>query len=182
MRYFSWLSSLFFSHQLLMFICVGLSIFVGLIMFIFLFSKSYNTIFYSSFFLEFFWTFIPSVLVGIMLFPLFFQIPIWTSSFDSFFVIASQWYWSGDGVFTNFALEERFTVILHSCLLYNVFTTSTDVLHALKIPALYSMTDAVPGALGSLCIYWVLPGLIFGTCGQICGDSHSNMPLLFMVC
>ena len=150
-------------------------------MFFFFFLENYNTIFYSSFFLEFFWTFIPSVLVAVMLFPLFFQIPIWTSSFDSFFIIASQWYWSGDGAFTNFALVERFTISFYWCLLYSVFTTSTDVLHALKIPALYWMTDAVPGALGSLCLYWVLPGLIFGACGQICGDSHSNMPLLFFI-
>jgi heme/copper-type cytochrome/quinol oxidase subunit 2 len=75
-------------------ICVFIVFFISIIFVFLFFYQHNNTIFNSNFLLEYFWTFIPVVLVVILFLPLFFFNNFLSSEFDfCYFIIGNQWFW-----------------------------------------------------------------------------------------
>lgn len=56
-------------------------------------------------------------------------------------------------------------------------TTAADVIHSWKIPAFGVHIDAVPGRLNETWFRVDEPGIYFGQCSELCGISHSYMPI-----
>ncbi|WP_185804769.1 cytochrome c oxidase subunit II [Pontivivens nitratireducens] len=56
-------------------------------------------------------------------------------------------------------------------------TTAADVIHAWKIPAFGVHLDAIPGRLNETWFRVDAPGIYFGQCSELCGISHSYMPI-----
>jgi len=56
-------------------------------------------------------------------------------------------------------------------------TTAADVIHAWKIPAFGVHIDAIPGRLNETWFRVDEPGIYFGQCSELCGISHSYMPI-----
>ncbi|SOH92812.1 cytochrome c oxidase subunit 2 [Monaibacterium marinum] len=56
-------------------------------------------------------------------------------------------------------------------------TTAADVIHSWKIPAFGVHIDAVPGRLNETWFRVDEPGIYFGQCSELCGISHTYMPI-----
>jgi cytochrome c oxidase subunit 2 len=59
-----------------------------------------------------------------------------------------------------------------------VLVTSKDVIHCFALPSLNCKIDAVPGRLNQTLIFLERGGLYFGQCSEICGEGHSQMPIV----
>lgn len=55
--------------------------------------------------------------------------------------------------------------------------TSADVIHSWALPASGVKVDAVPGILNCVTIFFPILGVFYGQCSEICGSSHSFMPV-----
>lgn len=55
--------------------------------------------------------------------------------------------------------------------------TAADVIHSWKIPAFGVHMDAIPGRLNETWFQVDEPGVYFGQCSELCGISHSYMPI-----
>ena len=174
----------FFSHQYILLYCVFITIFV-LLIFIFIFRVSYNSVYFSDFLLEFYWTFLPLLIVALLFVPLFFFSYSNLSFSLCYLIVANQWFWDHFDYETSNSFLCDFTFVFTNSL--NVFNfsdfvlTSNDVLHAFSLPYLFMMVDLVPGVIHNLSIYFPLSGLYTVYCAQICGSLHSNMYLYFCV-
>ena len=191
MNYLSQLSLSFFSHQFILIICIFITFFITIIFIYLFFYNHNNTIFNSNFLLEYFWTFIPVVLVIILFIPLFFFNNFLSSEFDfNYFIIGNQWFWDfiylDNFVFSTSLFNYDFlynsypTVYLPALYKLNFYLTSNDVLHAFSLPHLYTMIDLVPGSLHTLNLFFPYSGVYTVYCAQICGINHWAMP--FIVC
>lgn len=189
MTYFWQLSLSFFSHQYILAICIFIVFFISIIFIFLFFWKHNNTIFNSNFLLEYFWTFIPVVLVVILFVPLFFFNNFLSFNYDfNYFIIGNQWFWdflfldsevTSTSLFDyDFIFNSYPTVYLPSLYKLNFYLTSNDVLHAFSLPHLYTMIDLVPGALHTLNLFFPYCGVYTVYCAQICGINHSAMPFL----
>lgn len=58
-----------------------------------------------------------------------------------------------------------------------VIVTAADVLHSWAVPSLGIKTDAVPGRLNASSFLIKRPGVYYGQCSEICGQSHYGMPI-----
>ena len=188
MNFISLLNLSFFSHQFMLIICFFITVFVCLITVYIFYNNFFNTIFYTHFYLEFFWTFFPILIVLLLFLPLFFYNDMLVNVQSHLFFIANQWYWEAiynDSLISNFSsinfsLNTDNTYFLPVGVYFNFYLTSADVLHAFSIPALYTMSDCVPGLLSMIPIVFPFMGTYITYCGQICGVNHSNMPLYFI--
>ncbi|MBO0766463.1 MAG: cytochrome c oxidase subunit II [Hyphomicrobiaceae bacterium] len=63
----------------------------------------------------------------------------------------------------------------------HVLVTSTDVIHAWRIPSFGTMTDAVPGRMTATWFKATKEGIYFGQCSELCGKDHSYMPIAIRV-
>ena len=129
MSYLSQLSLSFFSHQCILVICVFIVFFISVIFIFLFFYQHNNTLFNSNFLLEYFWTFIPVVLVVILFVPLFFFNNFLSSEFDfNYFIIGNQWFW--DFIYLdNFVYT---TSLSNYDFIYNSYPT-------VYLPALYKL-------------------------------------------
>lgn len=59
--------------------------------------------------------------------------------------------------------------------------TGADVIHSWTIPAFGVKQDAVPGRLAALWFKAEKEGVYFGQCSELCGKSHSYMPITVKV-
>lgn len=59
----------------------------------------------------------------------------------------------------------------------HVLTTSSDVNHAFAMPAFGNKTDAIQGRLNETWFQATAPGVYWGQCSELCGQSHAFMPL-----
>lgn len=176
-----------FSHFYILYFCVLIFIFVILIFLFLFYNKSYNTIFSTYFYLEYFWTFCPIIIVLLLFIPLFF----FTSDdifLNSYFCFANQWFWD----FAQLEIEVselvkadffyiNCNIIYLSKAFYSFFLSSNDVIHAFSIPCLYVMVDVVPGLLHNISFFFPYSGLYSLYCNQICGVNHSEMSLCLYV-
>jgi cytochrome c oxidase subunit 2 len=63
----------------------------------------------------------------------------------------------------------------------HVLVTSTDVIHAWRVPSFGSMQDAVPGRISATWFKATKEGIFFGQCSELCGKDHSFMPIAVRV-
>ena len=63
----------------------------------------------------------------------------------------------------------------------HVLITSTDVIHAWRVPSFGTMADAVPGRITATWFKATKEGIYFGQCSELCGKDHAFMPIAFRV-
>lgn len=141
--------------------------------------------YFSDFLLEYYWTFLPLLIVLFLFVPLFFFSYSNLNFSLCYFVVANQWFWDFFCYNSSSSILSDFTFVYINS--FNVFNfsdfvlTSNDVIHAFSLPYLFLMVDLVPGVLHNLSIYFPLSGIYTIYCAQICGSLHSNMYLYLSV-
>ena len=171
----------FFSHQFIMLICLFITIFVVFIKLFLLFSKFNNSIFFSHFYLEFFWTFFPIILVLLLMFPLFYFSNFFPVSIFNIFFLANQWFWDFEFSINSevnyiYTINNLLSLYLPLGVNYNFIFSAADVIHAFSLPALFVHADCVPGLVSFLDLNFPILGSYTVYCAQICGINHSQMP------
>jgi cytochrome c oxidase subunit II len=63
----------------------------------------------------------------------------------------------------------------------HVLVTSTDVIHAWRVPSFGTMVDAVPGRITATWFKANKEGIFFGQCSELCGKDHAFMPIAIRV-
>ncbi|HEX5999208.1 MAG TPA: cytochrome c oxidase subunit II [Hyphomicrobiaceae bacterium] len=79
----------------------------------------------------------------------------------------------------NLAVDNEILVPLNKVV--HVLVTSTDVIHAWKVPSFGSMVDAVPGRITATWFKAQREGIYFGQCSELCGKDHAFMPIAVRV-
>nr|ADP24239.1 cytochrome c oxidase subunit II [Gyrodactylus bueni]ADP24240.1 cytochrome c oxidase subunit II [Gyrodactylus bueni]QCX36168.1 cytochrome c oxidase subunit II [Gyrodactylus bueni] len=143
-------------------------------------NKEYNS-------LEFNWTFLPSILIGILCYFnlsfVYFDSELDTQ--DLVKVMGRQWYWSYEdsfkGVYDSYYTDSLVNSVDNPLVLnYNksarILISSSDVLHSFSVPALGLKMDAVPGRVNHLTYLPDRLGSFVGYCSELCGVGHSFMP------
>lgn len=72
-------------------------------------------------------------------------------------------------------------LVLPVDLSLRICVTSSDVLHSFRLPSSGIKVDAVPGLLNVVTGNFNILGLYYGQCSEICGSSHSFMPIVFEI-
>lgn len=106
-------------------------------------------------------------------------------------VVGNQWFWhySYDGYGFSFdsytvpldllglggyrllEVDERVVLPLFEKIRFIV--TSSDVIHSFFIPSIGIKIDCNVGRMNRKLLYFVFPGLYYGSCTEICGANHS---------
>lgn len=147
------------------------------------------------------WTALPPLVIVSMLVPTFgFLYVSETNSVADVTAkaIGHQWYWSYENVDDSIGqlpvesyglsdqdlrrgqvrlLEVDHRLHLPSPGVSQVLVTSQDVVHSWALPAAGAKVDAIPGRLNQLLFSLEVPGIYFGQCSELCGVSHSQMPI-----
>jgi cytochrome c oxidase subunit 2 len=84
-----------------------------------------------------------------------------------------------DQVPRNLAVDNEILVPVNKVV--HVLVTSTDVIHAWRIPSFGSMVDAVPGRITATWFKATKEGIYFGQCSELCGKDHAFMPIAVRV-
>jgi cytochrome c oxidase subunit II len=84
-----------------------------------------------------------------------------------------------DQVPRNLAVNNEILVPVNKVV--HVLVTSTDVIHAWRVPSFGSMTDAVPGRVTATWFKARKEGIYFGQCSELCGKDHAFMPIAVRV-
>jgi cytochrome c oxidase subunit II len=84
-----------------------------------------------------------------------------------------------DQVPRNLAVSNEVLVPVNKVV--HVLVTSTDVIHAWRIPSFGSMVDAVPGRVNATWFKATKEGIYFGQCSELCGKDHAFMPIAVRV-
>lgn len=153
--------------------------------------------------IEFIWTLIPAIILIFIAIPSFQLLYALDEIFEpqiSVKIKGAQWYWNYeisdiDGKNINF---DSYTLSLDDInqdspfRLLNVdnplflpihtpirlLITAEDVIHSFTIPSFGIKVDAIPGRLNSSSLFLLRPGLFFGQCSELCGQSHYNMSIV----
>nr|YP_010363722.1 cytochrome c oxidase subunit II [Menacanthus cornutus]UNZ12989.1 cytochrome c oxidase subunit II [Menacanthus cornutus] len=153
--------------------------------------------------LEFFWTVLPAVILGLIALPSLGALYMSDEGFNPMLtvkVMGHQWYWSYE--YVDFQGEMNFKSIDMDSYMINdgeqedtfrlldvdnrlilpvntevrVLVSSTDVIHSWAIPSAGVKVDAVPGRLNQTHLDLLRVGLYYGECSEMCGNLHSFMP------
>ncbi|YP_009827055.1 cytochrome c oxidase subunit II (mitochondrion) [Mercenaria mercenaria] len=105
----------------------------------------------------------------------------WFVKYDSYIVPESELSLDESDV-----LKFRNQWVDNSCLLAcnkknEVLVSTADVMHSWGVSELGVKADAVPGRSNALGIEPILPGVLFGNCYELCGEGHSQMPIVVTV-
>jgi cytochrome c oxidase subunit 2 len=84
-----------------------------------------------------------------------------------------------DQVPRNLAVDKEILVPVNKVV--HVLVTSTDVIHAWRVPSFGSMVDAVPGRVTATWFKAQKEGIYFGQCSELCGKDHAFMPIAVRV-
>jgi cytochrome c oxidase subunit II len=84
-----------------------------------------------------------------------------------------------DQVPRNLAVNNEVLVPVNKVV--HVLVTSTDVIHAWRVPSFGTMVDAVPGRITATWFKANLEGIYFGQCSELCGKDHAFMPIAIRV-
>jgi cytochrome c oxidase subunit II len=84
-----------------------------------------------------------------------------------------------DQVPRNLAVNNEVLVPVNKVV--HVLVTSTDVIHAWRVPSFGTMVDAVPGRITATWFKANTEGIYFGQCSELCGKDHAFMPIAFRV-
>jgi cytochrome c oxidase subunit II len=79
----------------------------------------------------------------------------------------------------NLAVDNEVLVPVNKVV--HVLVTSTDVIHAWRVPSFGSMVDAVPGRITATWFKAQKEGIYFGQCSELCGKDHAFMPIAIRV-
>lgn len=146
------------------------------------------------------WTAVPPLVILTMLIPTFgflFSSEIPGIPEVTVKAIGHQWYWSYESADDDGRLpvdsyglssqelargQVRLLEVDHRLRLpapglSQVLVTSQDVVHSWALPAAGAKVDAIPGRLNQLLFSLEVPGVYFGQCSELCGVSHSQMPI-----
>jgi cytochrome c oxidase subunit II len=84
-----------------------------------------------------------------------------------------------DQVPRNLAVSNEVLVPVNKVV--HVLVTSTDVIHAWRVPSFGTMVDAVPGRIAATWFKANREGIYFGQCSELCGKDHAFMPIAIRV-
>jgi cytochrome c oxidase subunit 2 len=84
-----------------------------------------------------------------------------------------------DQVPRNLAVNNEVLVPVNKVV--HVLVTSTDVIHAWRVPSFGTMVDAVPGRITATWFKAQREGIYFGQCSELCGKDHAFMPIAIRV-
>jgi cytochrome c oxidase subunit 2 len=84
-----------------------------------------------------------------------------------------------DQVPRNLAVNNEVLVPVNKVV--HVLITSTDVIHAWRVPSFGTMADAVPGRITATWFKAAKEGIYFGQCSELCGKDHAFMPIAVRV-
>lgn len=59
-----------------------------------------------------------------------------------------------------------------------LLTSAGDVIHSFAVPSLGVKLDAIPGRLNQTIMFINRQGVFYGQCSELCGPSHSMMPIV----
>ena len=79
----------------------------------------------------------------------------------------------------NLAVDNEVLVPVNKVV--HVLVTSTDVIHAWRVPSFGTMVDAVPGRVTATWFKAEKEGIYFGQCSELCGKDHAFMPIAIRV-
>jgi len=65
--------------------------------------------------------------------------------------------------------------------LIRIVLTRTDVLHSLGLPRIGVKLDSIPGRLNSFSVDTEIPGILRGSCYELCGRGHRIIPINFIL-
>lgn len=154
--------------------------------------------------LEFWYTIIPIVLMGMLWVPSQLNLyhiddvktPRW-----NFKAFGKQWYWSyefiadtslqrvvldsyikswepGEKVEGYRLLDVDQRIVAPSNVQLTCFVRSTDVLHSFALPSVLLKIDAIPGRINRLPMVVREACVLYGQCSEICGVNHRFMPIV----
>jgi len=152
--------------------------------------------------LEMGWTVGPALilaLLGVPSFALLYSMDEVLTPLVTFKAVGHQWYWSYEFSDSNFESEIIFDsnvlfedqlkqgeyrllsvdnpIVLPIGTHIRTVVTSMDVLHSWAIPACGIKIDACPGRLNQVFMFLQREGTFYGQCSELCGVSHSIMPI-----
>nr|YP_003934532.1 cytochrome c oxidase subunit II [Benedenia hoshinai]ABK58261.1 cytochrome c oxidase subunit 2 [Benedenia hoshinai] len=188
------LTSLYFDvvHYAII-LCISItplvSIYLGFIMsfnkgIIFLGVPSENSV------LEFFWTFLPTLLVlGLCLNNVNYVLhDVEATVSKTVKIIGRQWYWSYE--YDELEYDSYMNQLINNVELplelsyldsYRLLITSSDVIHSFSVPDLGIKSDAIPGRINQVVYVPDRLGVFIGYCSELCGAGHSYMPIVVEV-
>nr|WKK49860.1 cytochrome c oxidase subunit 2 [Thaumatocrinus sp. JL223] len=188
----------FHDYILIVLVLVTVIVFYGL--FSLLFISYTDRFFLESQGLETVWTVVPAFILVFIAFPslqLLYLIDEINDPCLTIKAIGHQWYWSyeytdycdldfdsymvsSEDLFFGFPrlLEVDNRVVVPAQNPVRVLVSSSDVLHSWTVPSLGIKMDAVPGRLNQVTFFSPRSGVFYGQCSEICGASHSFMPIV----
>nr|QKY75016.1 cytochrome c oxidase subunit II [Semimytilus algosus] len=154
--------------------------------------------------LEWVWTVIPMVILGVLWVPSVRNLylmnhigePKW-----SFKAVGHQWYWTYEFVNMNYEemvvesymdnlgegassdskyrlldVDQRMVAPVNVQM--RVLVSSVDVLHSFALPSCMVKVDAIPGRMTQTPLMVDKSGICYGQCSELCGVNHSFMPIV----
>nr|WFD61120.1 cytochrome c oxidase subunit 2 [Ptilometra sp. DH-R] len=194
------MEELIYFHDYILVVLVLITIIVFYGLFSLLFILNTDRFFLDSQGVETVWTVIPAFILIFIAFPslqLLYLIDEINDPCLTIKALGHQWYWSYE--YTDYCnldfdsymistddlafgslrlLEVDNRVIIPSQNSIRVLVTSSDVLHSWAVPSLGVKMDAVPGRLNQITFLSPRSGVFYGQCSEICGASHSFMPIV----
>lgn len=137
--------------------------------------------------LEVAWTVIPIIILISVAYPsilllclqdFFKYSPISTTK-----IVSNQWNWQRDGGVVNDHLLDSEELDIGSSFeipvlltdnTFRVVIVRTDVLHSLGVPSLGLKLDATPGRINTTLLEIELPGVVLGSCYELCGSGRDR--------
>lgn len=195
-------------HNILLFMCFAISIFVLVIMLYicFRFNRKRNPVASKTTHntkLEVIWTTIPIIILVALSIPSLRLHYFMERDIDSEMtlkVVGYQWYWhyeypdAGGVNFDSYilkdkdlkegdhrllAVDNRLVVPVDTKI--RVLVTGADVIHAFAVPAFGIKRDAIPGRLNETWFKATKIGVFYGQCSELCGVGHGFMPIVVEV-
>jgi len=181
-------------HDYIIILLISILIFVVYIFLFIIFLPNLDKVSLNSHRLEIIWTVSPIFLLLFIAYPslvlLYYIESIENSNSNiNLKVVGHQWYWEYEIKDTAFEDNLKlsptnfYTLETISCLdlpfkkIISLYVTSQDVLHSWTIPRLGIKSDAVPGRINTLYFSTSILGIFYGQCREICGSSHSFIPI-----
>jgi len=136
------------------------------------------------------WTIIPIVILLRIAFPRIYLLCLQDSNqspASTVKVVRNQWNWQRetsesvdhllDSDILDFISSYDTPLIVESSRNIRVLTIRTDVLHSLGIPRIGIKLDASPGRISITMVESSSPGVLLGSCYELCGRGHRAIPL-----
>lgn len=145
--------------------------------------------------LEATWTFIPILILVRIAIPritlLIKQDALFRAPKVTVKLLSNQWNWQReqyqqqvDHLLDSEKLDElgrfEYPLLLKAARITRFILSRRDVLHSLGIPSLGVKLDATPGRLNTIVFELLVPGLIIGSCYELCGSGHRAMPIYLL--